>query len=134
MNVSSILKLIPESELEFLSAQTKVDHQVKKLTGISMFRLLLFSMLNSNKATLRIMESFYHSTTFKAFANTGNSTTKFNSIRDRIATINPEYFEKIFYSSFDSFSNLLKEKNSLIRFDSTMVAISSKLVNWGMKV
>lgn len=134
MNVSSLLKLIPEKELEFLSAQTKVDHQVKKLTGITMFRLLLFSMLNSNKASLRIMESFYHSVSFKAFANTGNRTTKFNSIRDRIAAINPNYFEKIFHLLFDKFSNLLREKDSLLCFDSTMVAISSKLVNWGMKV
>lgn len=134
MNASALLNLIPEKELEFLSVETKTDYQVKKLTGPTMFRLILFSMLNSNKASLRIMESFYHSATFKALSGKGNSTTKYNSIRDRITTINAEYFEKIFYVVFDKFSTKFKEKDSLIRFDSTMVAVSSKLVDWGMKV
>ena len=134
MNASALLNLIPERELEFLSAETKTDYQVKKLTGPTMFRLILFSMLNSNKTSLRVMESFYHSATFKALTGLEYSTTKYNSIRDRITTINAEYFEKIFYVLFDKFSSKLKEKDSLLRFDSTMVAVSSKLVDWGMKV
>lgn len=134
MNASTLLNLIPEKELELLSAETKTDYQVKKLTGPTMFRLILFSMLNNSKASLRIMESFYHSATFKALAGKENSTTKYNSIRDRITTINPKYFEKIFYMLFDKFSGILNEKDSLIRFDSTMIAVSSKLVDWGMKV
>jgi len=134
MTASALLNLIPINELEFLSAETKTDYQVKKLTGPTMFRLILFSMLNSNKASLRIMESFYHSATFKVLAGKEYSTTKYNSIRDRITTINAEYFEKIFYLLFDKFSNEIREKGAVIRFDSTMVAISSKLVDWGMRV
>lgn len=134
MNASALLNLIPVNELEFLSAETKVDYQVKKLTGSTMFRLILFSMLNSNKASLRIMESFYHSATFKALSGQEYSTTKYNSIRDRITTIKFEYFEKIFYLVFDKFSNRFSKGDSLMRFDSTMVAVSSKLVDWGMKV
>jgi hypothetical protein len=134
MNASALLNLIPGKELEFLSAETSVDRQVKKLTGTTMFRLILFSMLNSTKTSLRIMESFYHSATFKALSGKEYSTTKYNSIRDRITTIKAEYFERIFHLLFDKFSNKLKEKDSLLRFDSTMVAVSSKLVDWGMKV
>src|ERR1039457_6484360 len=134
MKVSNLLKQIPVKELEFLALETKVDYQVKKLTGISLFRLLLYSMINTQKNSLRVMEHFYHSVTFRAFANTGNKTTKFNSIRDRIATINPEYFERIFNTLFDRFSKLLGEKYSIVRFDSTMVAINAGLVSWGMKV
>ncbi len=84
MNASVLLNLIPVNEHEFLSAETKVDYQVKKLTDSTMFRLILFSMLNSDKASLRIMEIFYHSATFKALSGQEYSTTKFNSIRDRI--------------------------------------------------
>lgn len=134
MTALALLNLIPSKDLEFLAAETKADYQVKKLTGITMFRLILFSMLNSNKASLRIMESFYHSPTFKVLSGKEYSTTKYNSIRDRITTINAEYFEKIFHLLFDKFSKELEGKNSLIRFDSTMVAISSKLVHWGMNV
>ncbi len=134
MTANEILKLIPDSKLKFLAAETNVDHQVKKLTGATMFRLILFSMLNSNKASLRIMEGFYHSTTFRALVGKETSTTKYNSIRDRITTIKAEYFQEIFYSVYDKFSSKLNESESLIRFDSTMVAISANLVDWGMKV
>ncbi|MDP1801529.1 MAG: IS4 family transposase [Bacteroidota bacterium] len=134
MTANEILKLIPDSKLKFLAAETNVDHQVKKLTGATMFRLILFSMLNSNKASLRIMEGFYHSATFRALIGKETSTTKYNSIRDRITTIKAEYFQEIFYSVYDKFSSKLNESESLIRFDSTMVAISANLVDWGMKV
>lgn len=133
MNANAILKLIPESDLESLAVETRIDHQVKKLTGISVFRLILFSMLNYTKVSLRIMESIYCSSAFKSFARV-NHEVKFNSISDRIATMNPEFFEKIFFTVFDKFSTLLNEKKDLIRFDSTMVVASSKLLKWGMMV
>ena len=134
MKVSSLLKLIPDKELEFLAAETKVDYQVSKLTGISMFRLILFSMICGNRNSLRVMENFYHSAVFKTFAKTGNKTTRFTSIRDRIVTIKAEFFEKIFLLLFEKFSYLLNERQAISRFDSTMVAVSAMFVNWGMKV
>ncbi len=134
MTAKDLLNLIPASKLKFLSAQTNVDHQVKKLKGVTMFQLMLFSMLGSNRVSLRVMERFYHSATFKALLDVENSTTKYNSIRDRITTINAKYFEEIFHYLFDKFSSDLGERNAIMRFDSTMVAISSNLVDWGMKV
>jgi hypothetical protein len=134
MKVSKLLNLIPKEDLEFLAVDTKVDFQVSKLTGISMFRLILFSMICGNRNSLRVMENFYHSAVFKSFAKTGNKTTRFSSIRDRIVTINAVFFEKIFLLLFEKFSHLLNEKKSITRFDSTMVAVSAVFVNWGMKV
>jgi len=134
MKVSSLLKLITDKELEFLASETRVDYQVSKLTGISMFRLILFSMICGNRNSLRVMENFYLSPVFKTFAKTRNKTTRFTSIRDRIVTIKSEFFEKIFLFLFKKFSYLLNEKQSITRFDSTMVAVSAVFVNRGMKV
>lgn len=134
MRVQDLLKFIPTEELEFLAAETKVNHQVKKLDGITMFQLLLYSMINHNQSSLRVMEKFYHSSSFKILAGTGDQTTKYNSIRDRMVAMNPEFFEKIFYSLFDKFSKYFNEQDAIQRYDTTMVAISSKLVDWGMKV
>src|ERR1041385_7687476 len=134
MKVKDLLKFIPQEELEFLAAETEVNFQVKKLDGITMFQLLLYTMLHYNEASLRVMERFYNSASFKTLANTGDQTTKFNSIRDRIVNINAEFFEKIFYSLFDKFSKYFNEQDAIQRYDSTMVAIASKLVDWGMKV
>ena len=54
MKVLELLKFIPDEELEFLAKETKVDYQVKKLYGINLFKLLLFSMINKDKPSLRV--------------------------------------------------------------------------------
>ncbi|TSD94487.1 DUF4372 domain-containing protein, partial [Aquimarina algiphila] len=70
MKVSEVLNYIPKDELEKLSLDYKVDYQIKKLDGQTMFQLLLFSMLNVKQNSLRVMEEFYHSLAFKSIANT----------------------------------------------------------------
>ncbi|WP_125723571.1 DUF4372 domain-containing protein [Flavobacterium ustbae] len=59
MSVLHVLNYIPKAELEKLSLEYKVDYQVKKLDGQTMFQLLLFSMLNVKQNSLRVMEEFY---------------------------------------------------------------------------
>ncbi|MBX0331777.1 transposase [Pontibacter sp. HSC-14F20] len=50
------MAFIPEADLSQLAARTRVDHQVKKLSGRVMFQLLLLSLLEGGKASLRVME------------------------------------------------------------------------------
>ena len=76
MNVEQLLKVIPEEYLDFLSAETKVDHQVKKLTGTVVFKLLLFSMLGAQKVSLRVMENILQSARFKKFAGVDEVNVK----------------------------------------------------------
>jgi Transposase DDE domain len=134
MKVKEILQMIPDEALEMLAAESKVNYQVKKLTGKTVFQLILFSLLTAERVSLRVMEELFHSMQFRLLADIGGVETKYNSIRDRIAVINPQYFERIFHLAFDRFNTLLKEQQALIRYDSTMIAVSSKLVEWGMHV
>ncbi|WP_202971606.1 hypothetical protein [Flavobacterium oreochromis] len=135
MKVSEVLNYIPKEELERLSIEYKVDYQVKKLDGQTMFQLLLFSMLNVRQNSVRVMEEFYHSLAFKGIANTSYEGVKYNSIRDRLVNINPDYFEAIFNSCLSQFKDkYLKKEHNIISFDSTMVTISSKLLMEGMKL
>jgi hypothetical protein len=134
MRVKDLLKLIPDEILETLSAETKVDYQVKKLHGSTMFKLFMFSLLQSTKPSLRIMEHIFESMQFRMVAGLTNETTKFNSISDRLATMNYVYFEKIFHFTFYTFNKLFKEEKAIQRYDSTMIAMSSVLVEWGMHV
>ncbi|MFK7002232.1 DUF4372 domain-containing protein, partial [Flavobacterium oreochromis] len=130
-----VLNYIPKEELERLSLKYKVDYQVKKLNGQTMFQLLLFSMLNVKNNSLRVMEEFYHSLAFKSIANNSFDGVKYNSIRDRLVTINPCYFEAIFKSCLKQFQNkYLNKKHNIIAFDSTLVSISSKLFEEGMQI
>jgi hypothetical protein len=130
MNVKAILSLIPEKELSFLTADTNVDHQVKKLDGVILFRLILFSMLHTEKVSLRVMEKFYSSAKFRVLVEGSHKEVKYNSIRDRIATINAAFFERLFNIIFTQFNSKLNEQDAIIKYDSTLVTMSAKLVDW----
>lgn len=134
MKFEKLLEYISDADLEFLSAETKVNHQVKKLSGATIFKLILYSLLESNRPSLRVMEAFFNSAKFKVLANMKEESIKYNSISDRISTIKPQYFEALFNHLFEKFNKVLKEENAIQKYDTTMVAISSKLVDWGMRV
>jgi len=133
MSAKEIIGLIPDDLFEFLTLETGVDYQVKKLTGESVFKLILFSMLESNKLSLRVMESFLESSRFQYFVQNNDLSVKYNSIRDRICTINTDYFERLFQEIFQIYNRELKEEQALSKSDSTYIAIASKLISIGMK-
>jgi len=132
MKIDNLLKLIPEGTFRELAVETKVDAQVKKLSGEVIFKLILFSMLNSDKLSLRVMETFLQSARFKTFAHFDILEGKYNSIRDRICTINSEYFEKLFTTIFSIYNKELKEEGALSKTDSTYVSLATKLFSQGM--
>jgi len=132
MTVDELLKLIPSNTFDDLAVETKVDFQVKKLTGEIIFKLILFTMLNSNRLSLRVMETFLASAKFKSFSNQQELNSKFNSIRDRICAINSDYFEQLFNTIFTTYNKALKEEKALSKADSTYVAIAANLISIGM--
>ena len=132
MKAADLLKLIPAHLFRDLAIETKVDSQVKKLSGEVMFKLILFSMLNSEKMSLRVMETFLQSAQFKSFTRFDILEGKYNSIRDRICTINAEYFEQLFEKIFSIYNKELKEEKALSKADSTCVSIAAKLASVGI--
>ena len=132
MTVGDLLKLIPPEIFQDLAVETKVDSQVKKLSGEVIFKLILFSMLNSNRLSLRVMETFLRSARFKAFTGYDILDGRYNSIRDRICTINTEYFEKLFSAIFSIYNKELREEKALSKTDSTYVALAATLFKDGM--
>jgi hypothetical protein len=133
MTVSELLRLIPPETFRELAVETKVDAQVKKLSGEVMFKLILFSMLNSERLSLRVMETFLQSARFKSFSHYDILDSRYNSIRDRICSINAEYFEKLFEKVFSIYNRQLKEEHALSKTDSTYVALAAKLFSEGIK-
>ncbi|MBN8789493.1 MAG: IS4 family transposase [Terrimonas sp.] len=133
MTAKELIGLIPEDIFEELSAETKVDAQVKKLSGEVIFKLILFSMLNSSKPSLRVMEAYLQSAQFKSFTGYDILDGKYNSIRDRICTVNADYFAKLFEKIFLIYNKELKEEKALSKTDSTYVALAAKLFSIGME-
>jgi len=109
MSAKEIIGLIPDDLFEFLTLETGVDYQVKKLTGESIFKLILFSMLESDKLSLRVMESFLESSRFQYFVQNNKLSVKYNSICDRICTINTDYFARLFQEIFQIYNRELIE-------------------------
>jgi hypothetical protein len=133
MRAGELLKLLPKGLLKNLALQTKVDHQVKKLSGEVIFKLILFSMLNENKLSLRVMEGFLQAASFRSFSDTGNLQSKYNSIRDRICTIEACYFEKLLAQICSVYLPLLGGQHAIAKADSTYVALATKLLPNGIE-
>ena len=132
MTASELIRLIPASVFQDLAIETKVDEQVKKLSGEIIFKLILFSMLNSEKVSLRVLETFINSAQFKAFAHYDIIDGKFNSIHDRICAIKADYFEQLFQRIFSIYNKELGEQQALSKADSTYIALAATLLKNGM--
>ena len=138
MKVLDLLALIPAEYFDKIAEETNVDFQVKKLNGKLIFNLLLMGILKSERLSLRVLEELFNTPKFKILSDIkDDSKTRHSSIRDRITTINQSYFEELFYKIADLLNRKYKRKDfgkySVERFDSTMVSLSSKLVNFGMQ-
>ncbi len=136
VTVNSLLKLIDKDVLESIGVETKVDYKAKKLSGEVVFKLILMSILDDTKVSLRIMEKVFASNMFKLFSGVDRSeTVKFSSISERLSTINHEYFEKIFQNVFHLSKSYFKDGldvYNIRQFDSTSLSVSSKLLKKGM--
>ena len=134
MNARQIINYIPVELLQRLSLEYRIDFQVKKLDGVSMFKLLLYSFLTTRETSYRVIEEVYHSISFAKVADSVHQGVKFNSIRDRLVNIDPAYFEAIFHECLKKFEANIQPSSNIISFDPTLVASSAKLLKRGMKI
>ena len=138
INAEALLDLIPESKLEALALETQVDHGVKKFTGHLLFKLLLYSCINSTKVSQRVIESFFNSRPFQFLMNLPpGSRTRHSTISERLAQVKVGFFQGLYRYVVQEFGERygLREtsKGLLInRFDSTTVSLSSQLLHFGM--
>ncbi len=133
MNVKEILTLIPSSILEDLAIETQVNYYSKKLQGEVVFKLLLHCIISHKENSLRSIESAYESLVFQALnSNSKHSKVRYSSISERLSVINVDYFEKLYLTCVSSYKNVLgKDYNDIIRFDSTIVSLSTLLLDVG---
>jgi hypothetical protein len=137
ISVKQLINCIPAETLEELAEITKVDHQVKKLNGEIMFKLLLMSVLSSEKVSLRVMEDLYQSKRFRMLVNLdADNTTKHTSLSDRLINIKAEFFEQLFETTYRQLSSNYNpeaiKKQRIIRYDSSCIAASAKLLKQGI--
>ncbi len=127
VTVKQLLSLIPDETLSALAVKTGVDYQAKVLFGRSMFYLLLYGLAESDRTSLRSLEDVFNSRRFKLlFSLDPGQTTRYNSISDRLATMNLKFFEESYKTIYGLFKEQFTYKESIkyniTRVDSTMVA------------
>jgi len=137
ITVKDLINCIPAEKLGELAEITKVNHQVKKLSGEIMFKLLLMSVLSSEKVSLRVMEDLYKSKRFRMLTHLDtDNTTKHTSLSDRLINIKAEFFEQLFESTYQQLTCKCKaetiRKQQIIRYDSTCISASAKLLKQGI--
>lgn len=133
MELQKVLSLIPATLLEELAEETEVNVFSKKLQGEVMFKLLLHFIITHKDNSLRVMKSAYETLFFKLI-NKGqkHSSINYSSISTRLSVINVSYFEKIFTTCVSLYKNDLGEdRDRIVKFDSTIVALSTKLLDIG---
>lgn len=137
VTVKQLLSLIPDEALSRLAADTGVDYQAKILFGRSVFYLLLYGLAESERTSLRSLEDIFNSRRFKLLFNIdGQHTTRYNSISDRLSTMNLEFFEQAYKEIYELFRERFGYQESIkyniTQVDSTMVAEAANKLESGM--
>jgi hypothetical protein len=81
------------------------------------------------------MEELWNSEQFAIFSKEKKPRVKHSGIGERLTKINPVFFQKIFEALASRFSDCLdnsKQKFNIMKFDSTLVGLSSRLINFGI--
>ncbi|NBB27303.1 IS4 family transposase [Cellulophaga sp. BC115SP] len=136
--VSELLDLIGQDYLSSLAQELESDKWVIKLKTKTIFNLLIYSLLESNRVGLRGMEANYSSAIFQAIEHLAvGDTTAHSSIRDRLTQIDSSYFERVYNRVYQMVSSHYDQsalsKYNIKRYDSTMIHIFGHLMS-GMKV
>lgn len=79
-----------------------------------MLYLLLYGLLESSRPSLRSMEDVFNSQKFKVLFNLNReATTRYNSISDRLATMNVEFFRQAYERLYLEFSKRYGKEDGL---------------------
>lgn len=137
-SVSDLLSLLPESLLDNLSQSTNVDKWVRKLPGKSFIKLLLYSVLNNDRLSLREISSDMSTPVFQSLSpEIADHLAGWTGIRERLIHIRLPFIEQV-YEHFLKEATQLYDGEKLLgynikRYDSTMIHVFGHLLE-GMKV
>lgn len=138
IDIVQLIKLLP---LEFMSQTAedlKVDYKVKKLQAIRVFSYLLIAFIRQSEISQRKVCEESSSRWLEEFLNInqGSSTVSHSSISERLASINPDYFarvyEKILSIAEEQIGLDRMEDFDIIRIDTTLVAETSAKLSKGI--
>ncbi len=137
VSVSQLLEIIPDELLEEIALQVSADKWVKKLKASAVFKLVLFTLLNSERMSLRVMESNTRDPYFRSIYPVLNDHVRWTGIRDRLMHLPLSYCEGLYKAVYEQvqthYSEKALKKYHIKRYDSTMISTFAHLFD-GMQV
>ena len=137
ISVSKLLELIPSSLFDQLAEQYAADKWVNKLKAEALFKLVLFTLLDSERMSLRVLESNTRDPQFRSIYPALSEHVRWTGIRDRLMHLPVAYCQELYKSVYTQVQELYSEralkKYHIKRYDSTMISTFSYLLD-GMSV
>jgi hypothetical protein len=139
VSVTDLLEIIGDSVIKDIVRLYDSDKWVIKLDTQTVFKLILYSLLDSERISLRIMAENYNSVPFSVLEQSVmGQKTAHSSIRDRLVNIDVSFFKHLYEHSQTKLLEQYSGKQlvsgyNIKRYDSTMIAVFSHLLE-GMKV
>jgi Transposase DDE domain/Domain of unknown function (DUF4372) len=139
ISIIQLLSLIPDEDIRKIAKRTHVDYYTKILDGKSLLCLILYSLIECQRNSLRTMEDIFNSSAFKFLFNLDSKRkVRYNSISERLTKIKIDFFKKSYELIYNQFSKYYNEEEienlNLIRVDSTMVAEAANKLKKGMNI
>lgn len=138
VTVNQLLELLPDDLLGQLAADLNADKWVRKLPAVTTFKLVLYSLLNSERLSLRVLESNFSDPMFQAMLPiiTSDEVT-WTGIRERLMNLQVDFCRKLYELIYQKLQQLYDSKSIgnyyLKRHDSTMIMVFAHLLQ-GIKV
>ena len=137
VSVDELLELIGTQVFEKIVEELHADKWVIKFKTLTVFKLIVYNLLESERHSLRVMSESYSSPIFQAMLGDGNETMSYTAIRSRLINVKQEFFKQAFEHTGAVLNAKYTDKEQswyhIKRYDSTMIATFSHLLS-GMKV
>lgn len=134
MLVEKLLRFVDKESLERLIVSTKADENTRKLDARSVLALIMYSLLERDKISLRNMAETFETVGFKTFIGQDKGSTGKSSLSDRLSSIPREFFSCLLenlianYSKFSQSKELKVKDKKVIIFDSSFLTFGRKLL------
>lgn len=137
LRISKLLQLLPAPLLDQIAEEVAADKWVKKLKAEAIFKLVLFTLLDSERMSLRVLESNARDPSFRSLYPVLSEQVSWTGIRDRLMHLPVAYCQKLYEAVYRQVQTHYAEqsltKYHIKRYDSTMIATFSHLLE-GMHV
>lgn len=133
--VEKLLKYLTINQLNELIVETKADEGIRKLDAKTLFALLLYSLLESDKVSLRSMSEMFERVEFQVLIGTSDKgRTGKSSLSDRLSSIPAVFFEKAFQALVSQYEQEIQDQEKRVKnkkviiFDSTFLTFGRQLL------